>query len=121
MEMSLTRNNRQKIFLVKAAHTAIFFLFSASIGYVLYSAIRGNHGWVLYLAIGAVVLEGLVLVANGWECPLTNLAKRWGDETGRVTDMFFPGWFVPHVFRTYTALFLLGIALLAVNYAVGRL
>ncbi|MDP6100448.1 MAG: hypothetical protein QGH66_03385 [Dehalococcoidia bacterium] len=67
-----------------------------------------------------MLLEGLVLVANGWECPLTNMAKKWGDETGRVTDMFFPGWFVPHVFRTCTTLFLLGIAFLAVNYAVGR-
>ncbi len=118
--MAVMRKTRQKIFLIKVVHIATFFLFSSAIVYTLYSGIAGTYSWVLFLAIGTVVVEGLVLLLNHCQCPLTNMAKELGDETGRVTDMFFPAWFVPLVFQTCTALFIVGFALLVINYMVGR-
>ncbi len=118
--MDLTRNTRQKIIFIKVVHTASLFLFSSAIAYTLYSGIAGTNSWVLFLAIGTVLVEGLVLLLNRCQCPLTNMAKKLGDETGRVTHMFFPAWFVPHVFQTCTALFIAGVALLFINYMVGR-
>ncbi len=118
--MALIKNTRQKIFLIKLVHTAAFFLFSSSIAYILYSGITGTYSWILFWAIGTVLVEGLVLLFNNRQCPLTNLAKGLGDETGRITDIFFPAWFVPHVFRTCTALYIIGVALIAINYIAGR-
>lgn len=91
---------------------------SSCVIYIFYAGITKTYNWILFLAIGAIFIEGLVLIFNNWQCPLTNLAKQFGAETGRVTDMFFPAWFVPHVFRTYTALYAIGLILLLVNYMI---
>ena len=37
--------------------------------------------------------EGLVFAGNGFRCPLTALAKRYGAESGSVTDIYLPDWF----------------------------
>jgi hypothetical protein len=107
-----------KLFFIKLIHTTIFIVMSSCIIFILYSGITENHHWTLLLAIGFVLIEGIVLIFNHWQCPLTNLAKKYGDETGRVTDMFFPAWFVPHVFRTCTGLFVIGLVLILVNYLI---
>jgi hypothetical protein len=91
---------------------------SACLVYIVYSGIARNYHWTVFFAIGAVFTEGLVLILNHWQCPLTNLAKKYGDEKGSVADMFYPKWFVPHVFRFSTALFVIGLVLLAVNYLI---
>ncbi len=92
---------------------------SACIFYILYSGITENYHWTVFLAISAILIEGLVLIFNSWQCPFTNLAKKYGDETGRVTEMFFPAWFVPHVFRSCTVLFVIGLLLLVLNYVIS--
>ena len=104
--------------MIKSIHTTIFILMSFCVIYIFYCGITETYNWILFLAIGFILIEGLVLILNNWQCPLTNLAKKYGDEKGRVTDMFFPQWFVPHVFQTYTALFVIGLVLLAVNYLI---
>ena len=89
---------------------------SACLIYILYSGIAKNYHWTLFLAIGAVLIEGVVLLFNRWQCPFTNLAKKYGDEKSSVTDMFYPKWFLPHVFRFSTVLFVIGLILLGLNY-----
>ena len=91
---------------------------SSCLIYILYSGITKNYNWILFLAIGAILIEGLALLFNHWQCPLTSLARKYGDEKGSVTDMFYPKWFLPHVFRFSTALFVIGLVLLALNYLI---
>ena len=107
-----------KLFFIKLIHTTIFIVMSSCIIYILYSGIAENYHWTLLLAIGFVLSEGIVLIFNHWQCPLTNLAKKYGDETGRVTDMFYPKWFVPHVFQFSTIAFVVGLILLGLNYFI---
>ena len=68
------------------------------------------------LASGAIALEAVVLAVNRLRCPLTGLAERRGAESGRVTDIFLPGWFAPHVFSVCGALCVLGFAAVAVRF-----
>ena len=107
-----------KVFLIKLIHTILFILMSSCIVYVLYCGITKTYNWILLLAIGAVLFEGIVLIVNHCQCPLTNLARKYGDEKGTVTDMFYPKWFVPHVFRFSTVLFVIGLVLLGLNYFI---
>ena len=107
-----------KLFLVKSIHIIIFFFMSSCAIYVLYCGITKTYNWTLFLAISAILIEGVVLLFNHWQCPLTNLAKKYGDEKGSVTDMFYPKWFVPHVFQFHTVLFVIGLVLLIWNYMV---
>lgn len=91
---------------------------SSCIIYIIYSGITKTYNWILLVAISAVLIDGIVLLLNHWQCPLTNLARKYGDEKGRVTDMFYPKWFVPHVFRFSTVLFVIGLVLLGLNYFI---
>ena len=106
------------MFWVKFVHMVIFLLLSSCLGYLFYSGITETYNWVLFLAVGVLLLEGVVLLVNRGQCPLTLLAKTYGDETGRITDMFLPAWFVPHLFRVGITLFVSGVVLLVVNYAI---
>ncbi len=90
--MSVTLN---KLFAIKLIHTVIFLLMSACVAYVLYAGITRTYNWYLAAAIGAVLAEGLVLVLNNWQCPLTELARKHGAARGPVTDMFYPKWSCP--------------------------
>ncbi len=102
--------------LIKSAHIFALLFLTACVVYVLYSGFANDIGWPLVVAISGVSVEALALAANGWRCPLTDLAKKYGDESGRVTDIFFPAWFVPHVFQVYGVLFAVGLLAVAVNY-----
>ena len=119
--MAVIRSTRQKLFLIKLIHTTSFIFFSSCIVYIYYAGITRSYDWILFLAIAAILIEVLVLIINSWQCPLTNLARKHGDEQGRVTDMFFPAWFVPHVFQSGAVLLIIGVAILFVNYLIGRI
>ncbi len=107
---------RNKLFIIKLTHTVIFLFMSACVVYILYAGITRTYNWHLFAAISAVFIEGLVLIIYRWQCPLTELTRKYGDTRGSVTDMFYPKWFVPHVFRFSTALFVIGLLVLGINY-----
>lgn len=107
-----------KLFIIKFIHRTIFILMSLSVIYILFSGITRTYHWTLLAAISAVFIEGIILIFNHWQCPLTNLAQKYGDGNGQVTDMFCPAWFVPHVFKTCAGLFFIGIVLLVVNHVI---
>ena len=44
-------------------------------------------------AAGVVARESLVFAANGFRCPLTQIAELVGGERGSVTDIYLPRWF----------------------------
>ena len=94
----------------------LFIFMSACVAYILYCSITKTYNWYLLSAISFVFLEGLVLVLNKWQCPLTDLAKEYGDKEGSVTQYFCPRWFVPHVFQTFTVLYFAGIVVLIIRY-----
>jgi hypothetical protein len=97
---------------IKTVHTAIFAVLSGCVIYVLVSG-AFNHitGWT-WIAVAAIVVEGLVLAVSGGKCPLTVLAERRGAMDGSVSDIFLPKWFADRIFPICTALFLIGCALL---------
>ena len=91
---------------------------SSCLIYILYAGVTKTYNWILLVAIGAILVEGIVLLFNHRQCPFTNLAKQYGDEKGTITDMFCPKWFVPHVFRFSTVLVVIGLVLLDLNYFI---
>jgi hypothetical protein len=60
----------------KAIHTLVWALFAGCILAIPIFAWRGRYGSVVVLAI-LVFIEIVVLIANGWRCPLTNVAARY--------------------------------------------
>lgn len=68
------------------------------------------------------MVEGFILVGNGWRCPLRSLAEELGEPTGSVTDIFLPRWLADHIFEICTPLFLSGcLALIGRWFSERRL
>ena len=54
-----------------------------------------------WIGIGFIALEGLVLLLNGWQCPLTVYAENLGTEDGSITDIFLPKWIADQMFKIF--------------------
>jgi len=89
----------KKIFAIKLIHSFIFLFMVACLVYILYCAIAGRYDWTLLFTLAAISLEGLVLLLNHGKCPFTDLARKYGDPNGSVTDIFLPMWCARHTFK----------------------
>jgi hypothetical protein len=108
--------HNKKIFAVKLIHSIIFFFMVACLAYILYCAIAGRYDWTLLVALGAIFIEGVVLLFNRGQCPFTGLARKYGDPNGSVTDLFLPMWCARHTFKISTTLFIIELVWLAWGY-----
>jgi hypothetical protein len=107
---------KSRIFLIKLLHSIIFFFYIGCLGYIAYAAFTRRFDIWLALAIGAISVEGVVLWANGWHCPLTRLAQKYGDPNGSVTDIFLPPVLDRNAFRISLTLSVVEATFLAVRY-----
>jgi hypothetical protein len=74
-------------------HTAAWFAIESCVGYLLWSGATGRSDRRAAAAAAVVAGEGLVFAADGFRCPLTELAEAAGASSGSVTDTFLPAWF----------------------------
>jgi hypothetical protein len=108
--------DRQRLALVRAAHTAIYVVMASACFVLLYAGVTGAHGRWLWLAAGLMTVEVVVFTANGMRCPLTAVAERNGASREGVSDTFLPERITRHTCHVFGPLILLAAALL-----VGRL
>lgn len=78
---------------IKAVHTLAWFSIEAAFVYLLYAGFTRRSDRRAAFAGAIVATETLVYVGNGFRCPLTPLAVRYGAPRGSVTDIFLPRWF----------------------------
>jgi hypothetical protein len=106
------------IFHVKLVHTLIFAVLSVCVLYVLISGVFSRiTGWT-WGALSAVVVEGLVLAASGWKCPLTKVAERLGAADGSVADIYLPKWCADRIFLVCGTIFVVSCVVLLVRLLV---
>jgi hypothetical protein len=74
-------------------HTLAWFSIESCMVYVLWAGFRRCSDRRAAIAAGVVAGETLIFAANGFRCPLTDVAERVGAEHGSVTDIFLPRWF----------------------------
>ena len=77
---------------VKVVHTMAWFSIESCMVYVLWAGFRRQSDRHAAIAAGVVATESLIFAANGFRCPLTELAERVGAEHGSVTDIYLPRW-----------------------------
>ena len=107
-----------KIFFIKLFHSLVFVFMLACLVYILYSGITKIFNWVLFLAIIAILIEGIALILNKWRCPLTTLAEKYGAEKGTVTDIFLPAIISRNVFKIAIVLFPAELVFLGIRYFI---
>ena len=63
----------------RAAHAVIALEMLLAIAYVWWCALSGRRGRLLHVAAASLIGEGVVVSANGGDCPLGGLQRRLGD------------------------------------------
>jgi hypothetical protein len=106
---------RLTVFHVKLVHTLIFAVLSACVIYIVISGSINRITLWTWVAIVAIVIEGLVLAGSGGRCPLTAVAERLGASDGSVADIFLPRWFADRIFPICGTLYLIGCAIVAIR------
>jgi hypothetical protein len=96
---------------IKAVHTLAWFSIESCLVYLLYAGLRRQSDRRAAVAAAVVTAESLIFAANGFRCPLTKLAVKFGAERGGVTDIFLPGWFAHNLPAIHAPLLLLAMGL----------
>ncbi len=103
-----------KLLIIKSVHTLIWLFFNVVIFYLLYAAIVNKIDKWVWIGIGLVVIEGLVLLWFNKVCPLTIIARNYSDSEKENFDIFLPNWLAKYNKLIYTTIF--GIAVFILIY-----
>lgn len=103
--------------LVKVLHTAVWAFFATSILAIPVLAWVGQYRYAGAL-IAVVLLEVMVLVANGWRCPLTDVAARFTDDRRENFDIYLPVWLARHNKVLFGFLYVVGIVFTVTRWPV---
>jgi hypothetical protein len=105
---------------IKTIHTLAWLSIESCVVYVLYAGFAGRTDKRVSIAGAIVAGETVVFAANGFRCPLTELAVRYGAESGSVTDIYLPKWFAHNIPTIHTPLLVLMTYLHARNLRRSR-
>lgn len=105
-----------KLAVVRLIHTAIYLVMALSTFTLVYAGVTGQTGPWLVVALTLLAIEVVVFVGNGWTCPLTALAVRYGAERGYAFDTYLPESVMRHTFWFFTSVMLIGLGLLALRW-----
>ena len=92
---------------VKVIHTLVWFSIESCMVYLVYAGFAQKTDRRAAFAATVVGGESLIFAANGFRCPLTDVAESLGDDDGSVTDIFLPRWFAHNLPAIHVPLILL--------------
>ena len=104
--------NEIKLLIVKIIHTIVWLFFNVVIFYLLYAVIVNKIDKWVWICIGLVLIEGLVLLLFKMFCPLTIIARKYSDSSKDNFDIFLPNWLAKHNKLIYTSIFVVAILIL---------
>jgi hypothetical protein len=104
---------------IKALHTVVWAFLAAAIVALPFLAWQGAFRWVAILS-AVIFFEGVVLLANGWRCPITDLAAKYTADRSPNFDIYMPNWLALHNKTIFTALFLVNEAIVLVEWLRSR-
>jgi len=78
---------------IKTVHTLAWLGIESCVLYLLYAGFARRTDKRAAVAAAVAAGEVLVFAGNGFRCPLTGLAERFGAQSGSVTDIYLPKWF----------------------------
>ena len=92
---------------IKLLHTLIWALLAGSIVALPVVGVLRRLRWAAILT-GLVLLECVVLAANGGRCPLSDLAARFTNNRAPSFDIYLPNWLAERNKVIFGALFIAG-------------
>ncbi|NNE76862.1 MAG: hypothetical protein HKN31_07290 [Pricia sp.] len=104
--------SKKTLLAIKVIHTLIWLFYNVVIFYLLYAVIINRIDIWVWICVGLVLIEGLILLIFKWFCPLTIIARKYSDSTKENFDIFLPNWLAKHNKTIYTGLFATALIIL---------
>lgn len=101
-----------KLILVKLLHTAIWIFFNVVIFYLLYAVIVNKIDIWVWICLGLIGLEVVILLAFRSVCPVTLIAERYSDSDRANFDIYLPHWLAKYNKRIYSVIVLIALVIL---------
>ena len=110
-------NDAQMLFAIRLVHTIIYVVNGTACFVMLYAGITGRTGTWLWVAVGLVALETVIMLANGIKCPISPYADRYGaDKDGFIYDVFIPTFFTRYTFEFFTVVVLIALGFFGLRW-----
>ena len=96
-----------KLTLIKIIHTIVWIFFNVVLFYMAYAVIVNKIDKLVWIGVGLIVLEGLVLLIFSKMCPLTIIARKYSGSTKDNFDIYLPDWLAKYNKLIYTTFFII--------------
>jgi hypothetical protein len=113
------RNGRALV-VINTVHTFAWFTIEACMVYLLVAGFAGRSDRRAGTAAVVVGGECALFAANGFRCPLTDVAESLGAESGSITDIYLPKWFAHRLPAIHVPLLAVAVFLHARNLRRGH-
>ena len=101
-----------KLALIKTLHTVIWVFFNVVIFYLLYAVLADKIDKWIWICLGLLALEAMVLFTFKKVCPVTLIARKYSDSQKHNFDIYLPEWLAKHNKTIYSAVVLVAILIL---------
>jgi Na+-translocating ferredoxin:NAD+ oxidoreductase RnfA subunit len=108
--MILAENLR--LIVIKVIHTAIWVFFNVVIFYLLYAVIVNKVDKWVWICIGLIFLEAIVLIVFKNVCPITLVARKFSNSQKDNFDIYLPNWLARYNKEIYSGIVLVAIVVL---------
>jgi len=90
--------------LIKLLHTLVWAFFNVVIFYLFYAVVIGKIDKWVWICLGLIGLETIILLKFRMMCPLTVMARRYSNSTKDNFDIYLPNWLARHNKLIYSAI-----------------
>jgi len=101
-----------KLVVIKIIHTIIWLFFNVVIFYLLYAVLVNKIDKWVWICIGLLVLEGIVLLVFKTMCPITVVARRYSTSQKDNFDIYLPNWLAKYNKIIYTTIVVFALLIL---------
>ena len=92
---------------IKIIHTVIWVFFNVVLFYMAYAVIADQIDKYVWIGIGLILLEGMVLLSFKKICPLTIMARKYSKSSKDNFDIYLPNWLARNNKLIYTTFFIM--------------
>lgn len=101
-----------KLHRLKIIHTLIWVFFNVVFFYLLYAAIVNKIDYLVWIGIGLILLEVIVLLIFKMMCPLTLIARSYSNSPKENFDIYLPNWLAKNNKLIYSIFFIIILGVL---------
>jgi len=109
-----------RLTVIKTLHTMIWVFYNVVIFYLLYAVLTNKINKWVWISIGLVLLEAIVLLVFKMKCPLTVVARKYSDSTKDNFDIYIPNWLARNNKLIYTSLFIIAVLVLVYQLSFNK-